>query len=131
MNIVIFRVQDKDGRGPWKPGFSAQWVEDRTLQEYTRLIPWVAQFGKGILDQAAPGMHFGCGCRTLAQLREWFKPTEYSKLHQLGYCAVRMEVGRILAESNIQCVFERAKPLCEDSEPVMLYSHNITAHDKL
>ena len=25
---VIFRVQDAEGRGPWKPGFSSQWMDE-------------------------------------------------------------------------------------------------------
>lgn len=67
-------------------------------------------------------MHMGCGCRTLEQLRRWFSPSEYAKLVGYGYRAVKMQAGRILAESEIQCVFERAKPLREDIEPVELYS---------
>jgi len=81
------------------------------------------QFGN-VLRLSIVGMNLGCGCRTLEQLRRWFTPTEYATLHRFGYCAVKMEVGRILAESDIQCVFERAKPLREGVEPVELYPPN-------
>jgi len=118
--LVIFRVQDKDGRGPWKPGFSHRWVEDRPDEEFNTLVPWPVEFGD-IRKKAIVGMSLGCGCRTLDQLRRWFTSSEYSTLRKFGYCAVKMEVGRILAESKIQCVFERVKPLRDDVDPVVLY----------
>ena len=70
---------------------------------------------------AITGMHLGCGCRTKEQLRRWFTSEEYAKLIQLGYNAVQMGVGRILAESNTQCVFERFKPLHKDIVTFDLY----------
>jgi len=82
------------------------------------------QFGN-VLRRSIVGMSLGCGCRTLEQLRRWFTPTEYATLRRFGYCAVKMEAGRILAESDIQCVFERAKPLREGVEPVELYPPNV------
>lgn len=84
------------------------------------LVPWPAQFGN-VLNRSIAGMSLGCGCRTLEQLRRWFTPTEYVKLRGFGYGAVKMEVGRVLAESDIQCVFERVKPLRDATEPVELY----------
>lgn len=120
MSIEIFRIQDNEGRGPWKPGFSHRWVEDRPVQEMQALPPWPFQFGD-VLLHAVAGMKFGCGCRTLDQLRRWFTPTEYATLRGFGYSAVKMRVVRILAESDVQCVFERAKPLHEDVEVVELY----------
>ena len=123
MNPTVYRVQDASGRGPWKPGFSSQWVEDRPEEEYTRLVPWTVEFGfENILRHSIAGMNLGCGCQSLEQLRLWFTSTEYQTLRQFGYCAVKMEIGRILAESDIQCVFERVKPLREGAEPVELYS---------
>lgn len=125
---AVFRVQDKDGRGPWKPGFSQRWVEDRPEEEYAALVPWPMQFGD-VLRRSIVGMSLGCGCRSLEQLRRWFTPTEYATLRRFGYCAVKMEAGRILAESDIQCVFERAKPLRDDVEPVELYPPNAKLRD--
>ncbi len=116
--ITVYRVQDADGRGPWKPGFSHFWVEDR--DDHDSLIPWYHEFGP-VHRNAIVGMSMGCGCRTLEQLRRWFTPTEYARLRAYGYRAVQMDVGRILAESAIQCVFERAKPLRKDVAAVVLY----------
>lgn len=116
---TIYRIQDADGRGPWKPGFSRFWVEDRA--DHDLLIPWYREFGR-VDGNAIVGMAVGCGCRTPEQLRRWFIPTEYSRLVAYGYRAVQMDVGRILAESSIQCVFERAKRLNHDVQEFNLYA---------
>lgn len=116
--ITVYRVQDRAGRGPWKPGFSAQWVEYRP--DHDLLIPWYRQFG-WVNERAIVGMHVGCGYRTVEQLRRWFTPSEYAKLQGFGYRVVQLEVGRILGESDIQLVFERARPLREAATPVDLY----------
>lgn len=121
MAEIIYRVQDKDGRGPWKPGFSQTWVEVRA--DHDNLQPWYLQFGR--VDRfAIAGMYIGCGCRSTEQLRRWFSQSEFEKLKQHGYRAVKLKVGRILAANDIQCVFERAKPLQKDAEPFELYAHN-------
>ncbi len=118
--ITIYRIQDAAGRGPWKPGFSDKWVADRLESEYAKLVPWIYEVGPVHLD-AIFGAHVGCGCRSLEQLRLWFLPVEYKKLLEFGYKAVQMSAGRILGESEIQCVFERASPLNEDVQEVELY----------
>lgn len=117
---VVYRIQDADGRGPWRPGFSQRWVEDRPEVEFAVLKPWPLEFGPVHL-KSLYGMHLGCGCVSIEQLRRWFTQTEYERLRSFGYRAVRMRVGRVLAESDIQCVFERSKPLSVDVELVELY----------
>ena len=44
MSNEIYRVQDAQGRGPWKPGFSHRWVEDRP--DHYNLPPWFVEFGR-------------------------------------------------------------------------------------
>lgn len=119
--ILLYRVQDLEGRGPWRPGFSRLWVRDR--EDHDNLRPWPEQFGLDIIPKGGwPfGRHFGCGCRTLEQLRRWFTAEEYATLQHYGYQAVQMDAQRILAESDIQLVFQRARPLRAGAEPVQLY----------
>ncbi len=120
----VYRVQDSEGRGPWRPGFSRLWVRDR--DDHANLRPWVEQFGMQIIPRTGwPfGKHFGCACRTLDQLRRWFTAEEYATLLAYGYQAVSMDVQRVLAESDIQLVFQRARPLRAGVEPVELYGPN-------
>jgi hypothetical protein len=121
--MKVFRVQDKHGRGPWKPGFSHTWVEDR--DDHLNLPPWPVEFGgfENVLRKSAKGMHLGCGCISVEQLKRWFTFSEYLKLISLGYSAVEVEADNILAQSDVQCVFNRRMPLNFGASPVNLYSH--------
>lgn len=117
-DLTIFRVQDSEGRGPYKPGFSHKWVEPR--DDHQNLPTWYVEFGRCDL-RVITGMVMGSATRTIEQLRRWFTPSEYRTLQGLGYQAVKMEAGRIIAHSATQCFFERAKPLREGWEPIELY----------
>ena len=116
--LTIYRIQDKDGRGPWKPGFSRTWIEDRP--DHDNLTPWPFEF-PGVGVHLSRGMHNGCATRTIEQLKRWFTESEYRTLLQHGYQAVKMTATRILAESEIQCVFERSTPLRKNATPFNLY----------
>ena len=119
MTDIIYRIQDSDGRGPWRPGFSKRWVETRP--DHDNLPPWFIEFGP-VHGQVIVSCACGSGCMTLDQLRRWFTASEYRTLLALGYRAVKMEAGRVLAKSDIQCFFERAKPLNEDVIGIDLYA---------
>lgn len=118
--IKIYRVQDKDGRGPFKPGFSHQWVEQR--EDHQNLLPWPVEFKK---IQLPMFMNVGVGCRTLSQLRRWFLATEYKKLLEFGYLAVSLVPDQIIAESDIQLVFGRIRKHNEGIKPAYLYGGEV------
>ena len=120
-STVVFRVQDRDGRGPWKPGFSQCWVEDR--EDHDNLLPWYAEMGP-VHKLGIVGMHQGTACESLEQLRRWFTKSEYRTLRRYGYQSVQMEVGRILGKSETQLVFERSRPNNVGCRPVALYPSN-------
>lgn len=114
----VFRVQDADGRGPWKPGFSRRWVEHR--DDHKNLKPWYEEFGR--LDRLLCTWEYaGCACESLEQLRRWFTNREYKKLKKYGYFAVKIKVGRVLGMSKTQCFFARNQPLNAGVEIVELY----------
>lgn len=117
-STIVYRIQDADGRGPFKPGFSHRWTEDRP--DHENLVPWFVDLGRMDLRMIA-GMAGGTACRTLEQLRRWFTPSEYATLQRFGYQAVQLEAGRIIGESGIQLFFERCRPLKEGAVPVELY----------
>lgn len=122
---VVFRVQDRDGRGPWKPGFSERWVEDRTDEEFAALGPWPLDVMLALREMAGR-RHMGYACQTLDQLRQWFRPGEYKTLLRYGYVAVKMPVDEVLAASDVQCFFVRSKPLRAEVERFDLYPENVT-----
>lgn len=115
---IVYRVQDRFGRGPWRPGFSHKWVVHRDDSE--NLIPWPFEFGP-VHTGLMTFEHGGSGCMTLDQLRRWFIPLEWLKLKSYGYHAVKLRVDRILAQSDLQCVFARIRPLNEEIEQIELY----------
>lgn len=123
-STVVFRVQDRDGRGPWKPGFSECWVEDR--DDHDNLKPWYQEMGM-VHRLGIAGMHMGTACESLEQLRRWFTKSEYRTLRRYGYQAVQMEVRRILGKSETQLVFERSNPNNVGCRPVVLYPSNAPA----
>ena len=125
--VRVYRVQDAEGRGPFRPGFAHWWVEERP--DHDNLVPWMQQFGHDAIPRTGwPfGKHFGCACRTLEQLRRWFTASEYATLQRFGFQAVSMDCARVLHESEIQLLFQRAKPLRADVSPVDLYGPNARA----
>lgn len=126
--VRVYRVQDAEGRGPFRPGFSRWWVEERP--DHDNLVPWMQQFGHDAIPRTGwPfGKHFGCACRTLDQLRRWFTASEYATLQRFGFQAVSMDAARVLHESEIQLLFQREKPLRADVSPVDLYGPNVRAN---
>lgn len=118
---LIYRVQDRHGRGPWKPGVSNQWVEPRSDHEL--LLPWFVEWpGFDPRQEMRRQEHVGCGCTTLDQLRRWFLPSEYATLLAIGYQSYHIEADRILRSSNVQCVFTRKIPLNRLAVPIDLYA---------
>ena len=119
MGDTVYRIQDKDGRGPFKPGFAHKWVQDRPDCE--NLHSFLVEFGWEVLDMRFTWEGIGSACRTKQQLRRWFIEKEYRKLKKLGYQAVELEASRVLAESDIQLVFTRSIPLNKNVHPFKLY----------
>lgn len=59
------------------------------------------------------GYHYGCACRTLPALLEWFQPQEMTRLHALGFYPVRLLVDHIVKESPTQMVVARRRPFAD------------------
>lgn len=116
---TVYRIQDKDGRGPFKPGFSSRWVELR--EDHDDLVPWFVEFGR-VDMKCISGMAIGSACRTVEQLRRWFSESEYKTLKAHGYQAVEIDAS-IVAESQIQCFIQRPKQFKEDVKPFNLYGN--------
>lgn len=119
---IIYRVQDREGRGPWRPGFSDTWVIHRP--DHENLRPSYLEMPTA-LNKRTPGYNVGCGCISLDDLRRWFIREEYAKLILAGYACVQFYGGAFLGESETQCLFERRKPLSEHDWLVSLYGEPI------
>lgn len=114
----LFRVQDKAGRGPYRPGFSIRWVEIDSPA--VPPLPLHEQFGEELFAEARKivamdGGAVGCGCRERTELAHWFTPVERKRLKALGFRVVSLAPTRILAEAPHQVVFWRKRPLRSDA----------------
>lgn len=113
MPNVIYRIQDSEGRGPFKPNYSSRWVVKRP--DHDNLLPWMAENRK-LAEELLSGKlkkNVGCGCTTLDQLRRWFIKEECKILLKEGYRAYLMEVDEILFQSKVQTVFSHSTPFSE------------------
>ena len=109
---LVCRIQDADGRGPYKPGFSHVWSE----REYGPDPVFIAF--PGIMTRAQKivndrGGAVGCAFRTLNQASEWFSPSEVLTLAKHGYSLCWIEPDEILAENDDQLVIWTALPLAK------------------
>ena len=111
---LIWRVQGRDGRGPYAPGFSRKWCDDRgppppptCFEEFPDLERTIAN------KRMHHGGHFGCGVLAPEDIGRWLTPTECRELLKLRFHLVRMDVDDILAQSANQVVFWRSRPLRE------------------
>lgn len=115
MSDALLRVQDKDGRGPFKPGFTKIWCE------YNHKLPSILEEFPGIVDDVRPfhsrGFHLGCGVRDgKKELNKWFSETELKKLDKLGYKIVSIDNYEVVKESKNQVIFATKKPLSNFQE---------------
>ena len=128
MRALVYRVQDKEGRGPWHPGFSHRWVEDRP--DHENLGPIYADPGCPDMGCLTGFVAYGVACRTVEQLRRWFTPSEYAKLCMFGYQCVSMYADRVMFDTGTQCLFGRMLPLRFDAMPVDLYHQEGADHEQ-
>lgn len=110
-------MQDFEGRGPFRPGFSHRWIDES--KPFVNLPTCFSEFGLHNVLRKARGRSIGCGCDSLDQIQLWFNANEMATLHGLGFSLVRMEVDEILGTSQYQTVFARKKPLNQDFEVVV------------
>ena len=113
----VYRIQDKSGRGPYRPEFRA-W-KDRGHDDRNPSI--FDDFPTFTPMSFLVGMSHGCGFRTIGQAQKWFTESEWLSLKSVGFQFVSMDVGRILCESKSQLLFSRAKPLKTGASTVELY----------
>jgi hypothetical protein len=111
---LVCRIQDADGRGPYKPGFSQYWVEDSPVAPplpITLAFPDVMEAAHKIVTQK--GGACGCAFRTLMQASAWFTPSEILTLAKLGYSLCWMKADEVIAENKDQLVIWTQLPLAK------------------
>lgn len=101
------RVQDRFGRGPFKPGMPDRWRDQDGLD-----FPAIQdEFGLSWLEEIPAGWHAGCAFRYITQAARWFSAAECARMAQLGYRMVTLVGCRVLRESAHQAIIVRPSPL--------------------
>lgn len=113
--MIVYRVQDHKGRGPFKPGLSKRWADEVFAPGQEELPTFMEEFGNDLIERLGrPGEYYGSAVRSADKIKRWFSEAERTKLHKLGYRLVSMKADRVLAESSNQIVFARRRPLYRD-----------------
>lgn len=109
---LLLRIQDKDGRGPWRPGFSHRWVSlSREADFPPPAYVDFPEFQVVIQSAHKRGLNVGLTVRGFDRLASWFLPDEINALRLLGYRLVRCNLASVLAESQHQVLIAYGKPL--------------------
>jgi hypothetical protein len=109
---VVIRVQDRFGRGPYRPGMSARWSDPDGFD----CPPWWIELGLGMTEaheRMVGDYAFGCAFRTRDQLEAWFTGREMRALDRLGYRLAAVSADIVLAETPRQIVFGSRAPLSQ------------------
>lgn len=108
----VYRIQDADGRGPWRPGFSVKWIDPDFGPGVEDMPPYFVEFGADLLKRRGRiGEYYGCAVRKPQDLRRWVSAIERTKLAGFGFNVVSIKPSRIIAESKNQLVFASRIPL--------------------
>jgi hypothetical protein len=110
--MIVYRVQDKKGRGPFRPGVPKKWADKEFSHGCKPMPTWMEEFGIDLIDRfMQPGEFYGCAVKEREKLNEWFSEDEALRLHHLGYFVYAVEAKRIIAESPNQIVFACDAPI--------------------
>lgn len=111
---MLLRMQDANGRGPWKPGFSNQWVDEARRFDLPALQEDFGIDFQPMVDAAfRRGLHLGTAVRGFDRFNQWFTNNERVKLALFGYRIVDASECEVLGETNWQVVIGSARPLSE------------------
>lgn len=105
----IIRIQDTDGRGPWRPGFSYQWIGDDTPTG----MPAISHYPKALAAAVCAdkrGLHVGCAVYDI-DIGKWFSPRDIEKLKSLGFAMVDASRCTVLFSAPGQVLIGSELPL--------------------
>lgn len=106
---TLVRMQDADGRGPWRPGFSWSWSDiDRELpMPITSAMP---NFRREVMKLHRDGYHIGCAAR-VGNLDRWFSDGEVRRLLGMDFALHNASKLKLVWENDDQALVASMLPL--------------------
>lgn len=108
---MILRIQDREGRGPYRPGLSQKWTDSWRTSQLPPIYQEVPAFAALVNNAHSEGLHIGCAVRGKDALFEWFSPMEILRLREMGFGIVDATGCEILMETQHQLVIGSKAPL--------------------
>jgi hypothetical protein len=114
--VIVYRIQNSQGRGPFKPGFSERWVDNNRTYFHDAHIKEMIKVKK----LAAPDLKLAFACKSIEDLQKWVNKAEYEKLKKFGYYAISLEVEYIWPLDG-EIIVGRKKPYQKGVMVINLY----------
>ena len=114
--IPYYRIQDKEGRGPFKPGMTQHWADTVRNQkkDQKHRIPIFDEQGIEYVDKSMfKRGQYGTVCYSIDHLKMWFSAEERRKMHDLGYYIVEVTGYEIIFKGKCQLLISSPVPLSE------------------
>lgn len=106
----LYRIQDKDGRGPFNPGFTASWADPHG-KPFLPAVQEIPDFARIVAKAHREGMHIGTAVIGLSGLDRWFTGSEIARLESFGYRIVVASSCKVLAGDANQVLIASPLPL--------------------
>lgn len=109
----LYRIQDENGRGPWRPGYSHKWVsDDRNAPDFLPPIyEELPSFKRVVTLAHSMGYHVGVAVHGWTSFSAWFLPDELERLRADGFNVVQCDNVRVFAETPNQILIGSKAPL--------------------
>ena len=106
----LYRIQDKDGRGPFRPGFTASWADPHG-KPFLPAVQEIPGFARAVAKAFSEGKHIGAAVIGLAGLDRWFTSSEIARLESFGYQIVVASSCEVIAADQNQVLIASPLPL--------------------
>lgn len=106
----LYRVQDADGRGPFKPGFTASWADPQG-KPFLPAAQEISGFARIVAKAHREGLHIGTAVVGFSGLDRWFTGSEMARLSSLGYRIVSANSCKVIARDQNQVLIASPLPL--------------------
>lgn len=111
MGDRLIRMQDAEGRGPWRPGFSSKWLDQNSAVPLPpsgfEEVPNLSEIVSAAHER---GQHVGFALRK-SKLSAWFNRAELHRLRRLGFFLVDCADCDVLVETQWQALVGSKRPL--------------------